>query len=116
MFKKAALFTRPTPARQDVPFPNAAVARRTASRVSDAMSVRAGRDGEPAVSRGEGVPITPARPEPAETGSFTRGRYVEPLSDARTKLGKGRILACLGMGGCNEAFFNILLDNDPSLV
>jgi hypothetical protein len=35
----------------------------------------------------------PARPEPAETGSFP-GSYVEPLSDARTKL---------------EVFFNILV-------
>jgi len=38
--------------------------------------------------------ISPARPEPAETGSLSRGRYVEPVSDTRTKL---------------EAFFNILL-------
>jgi hypothetical protein len=43
--------------------------------------------------------ITPVRPL----------RYVEPLSDGRTKLGKGRVLARLGMGGCNKAFFNILL-------
>jgi hypothetical protein len=38
--------------------------------------------------------ISPALPEPAGTGSLLHGRYVEPVSDARTKL---------------EAFFNILL-------
>jgi hypothetical protein len=31
------------------------------------------------------------------------------LSDARTKLGKGRVLARLGQGGCNKRLFNILL-------
>ena len=36
-------------------------------------------------------------------------RYVESLSDARTKPGKGRVLARLGNGGCNTVFFNILL-------
>jgi hypothetical protein len=35
--------------------------------------------------------------------------YVESLSDARTKPGKGRVLAHLGSGGCNTVFFNILL-------
>jgi hypothetical protein len=39
---------------------------------------------------------------------FTHGRYVEPLSDVRTKIGKGRVLARLGLGGCDKAFFNIL--------
>jgi hypothetical protein len=40
---------------------------------------------------------------------FTRGRYVEALSEVRTKPGKGRVSARLGCGGCNVAFFNILL-------
>lgn len=35
--------------------------------------------------------------------------YIEGLSDARTKLGKGRVLARLGSGGWNSGFFNILL-------
>ena len=52
--------------------------------------------------------ISPARPKLVETSSLLRGRYVEPLSDARTKLGTGRVLARLGKGGCNRAFFNIL--------
>jgi hypothetical protein len=34
--------------------------------------------------------------------------YVEPLSDMRTKLGKGRVLARLGGGGCSKTFFIIL--------
>jgi hypothetical protein len=54
---------------------------------------------EPAVSSKPRRTISPARPEPAETGSLSRGRYVEALSDARTKLG---------------TFFNILLGVCPS--
>jgi hypothetical protein len=34
--------------------------------------------------------------------------YVEALSDARTKPGKGRVLAPSGWAGVNTAFFNIL--------
>jgi hypothetical protein len=34
----------------------------------------------------------------------------------RTKPGKGRVLARLGKGGCNIAFFNILLGLNLQLV
>lgn len=34
--------------------------------------------------------------------------YVEPLSEARTKPGKGHVSARLGQGGWNKAFFSIL--------
>jgi hypothetical protein len=34
--------------------------------------------------------------------------YVEPLNDMRTKLGKGRVSARLGGGGCSKTFFTIL--------
>lgn len=34
--------------------------------------------------------------------------YVEPLSDVKTKPGKGRVSARLGCGGCSKPFFTIL--------
>src|SRR5690242_9750728 len=58
-------------------------------------------------------------PKRAETRSFTRQgrrrekiagvplRYVEDFFDPRTQLVRGRVLARLGMGGCNGAFFSI---------
>ena len=52
------------------------------------------RVGEATVSCSLRRVISPALPEPAKTGSCSRGRYVEGLSDARTQL---------------KAFFNILL-------
>jgi len=58
--------------------------------------------------------VSPARPGTPRRAFPRRGRneahplrYVEPLSEARTKLGKGRVLARLGIGGC-KGFFNIL--------
>jgi hypothetical protein len=37
--------------------------------------------------------------------------YVEDFGEPRTKLGKERVLARLGKGGCNSAFFSILKDS-----
>ena len=49
----------------------------------------------------------PLNPEPAKTGSIplaTLIRFFEP----RTQFGKGRVLARLGCGGCNQVIFSIL--------
>jgi hypothetical protein len=54
--------------------------------------------------------ITRPSPSLPRDRLFARGRYVEALSGARTKLGKGRVLARLGREGVILAFFNILLD------
>ena len=62
-----------------------------------------------AVSESLSRTFSPARPRACKDRLFTRERYIEGLSDARTQPGKGRVLARLGKGGCNEAFFNILL-------
>ena len=51
-------------------------------------------------------PSHPPCPEPAETGSSLR--YVEDFFEPRTQLGKGRVLARLGRGGCNQVIFSIL--------
>ena len=56
------------------------------------------RVGEPAVLDGEGgIPSYPPAPEPCRDRLFSRVRYVEPVSAARTKL---------------EDCFNILLRRD----
>jgi hypothetical protein len=67
------------------------------------------RVGEPAVSSKPRRNIVTRPPQACQDKLFARERYVEALSDARTKLGKGRVLARLGIGGCNKAFWNILL-------
>jgi hypothetical protein len=67
------------------------------------------RDGEPALSQGRGVSVSPTRPElPTQ---LLPGRYVEVLSDAGTKPGKrtrppGRELASASPGSrrCDGAF------------
>jgi hypothetical protein len=76
---------------------------------------------EPAVSSRSRRTITPSRPELAEASSWPRGRYVEALSDARTKHGQevrptGRSASWRAWGGRVKwhvgwacAFFNILL-------
>jgi hypothetical protein len=35
--------------------------------------------------------------------------YVEDCFEPRTQVGKGRVLARLGSGGCNQVIFNIRL-------
>jgi hypothetical protein len=62
----------------------------------------------------EALHFTRPSPQPVGTGFLSRGRYVEGLSDARTKprkgasSGKGVRLGADSGGGCNEVFFNIL--------
>jgi hypothetical protein len=50
--------------------------------------------------------ITPARPKRQD--ALTSMGYVEDACEARTKLGIRRVLARLGQGGCDGAFFSIL--------
>ena len=73
MFKNAGLFTRPTPARQDVPFLGAA-----------------------AGSEMRGVIFHPPNPRACQDRLCARLPYADTLSDARTRPGKGRVLARLG--------------------
>jgi hypothetical protein len=72
-------------------FPVAAAARRTASRVSDATSDRAGEIVTRSVLEVKAYYFTRLS---AKAGSLPMGGTLSPLSDARTKL---------------EAFFNILV-------
>ena len=51
-------------------------------------------------------PSHPPCPEPAKTGSSLR--YVEDCFEPRTQLGKGRVLARLGCGGCNQVILSDL--------
>jgi hypothetical protein len=48
-----------------------------------------------------------ARPQTRKNRRRTLWRYVEGFFDPRTQLGRGHVLARLGMGGCNGAFFSI---------
>ena len=51
----------------------------------------------------------PARPQAKPTPNAFPLGYIEDVGETRTKLGKERVLARLGQGGCNRAFFIILL-------
>ena len=67
----SAILTRPTPARQDAPFPGAAAARSATRRI---MSV----------TFADGREMVSAQCPQGEAYSVP---YLKPLSDARTKLG-----------------------------
>jgi hypothetical protein len=49
----------------------------------------------------------PPRPEPAKTGPVPRGTSIS-FFEPRTQVGKGRVLARLGSGGCSQVIFSIL--------
>jgi len=74
------------------------------SQISGSISIATVQNGFPARPQREqrrGVTFSPARPELPEQ-LFTRVPYVEPLSDARTKLlGKraSRVIDCKAIGG-----------------
>ena len=54
------------------------------------------------------MPLSPAPPIACRNRPLPRP-YIEPLSDARTKLGERRVSACRGWVGEKSDFFNILL-------
>jgi hypothetical protein len=68
----------------------------------------------PSLPRQALCPCAPARPRACQDRLFTHVRYVEPLSDARTQLGKERVF-WRGWGLVDKAFFNILLGSGLTL-
>jgi hypothetical protein len=62
---------------------------------------------------GEAYSFSPARPELPE--QLFPESYIEPLSDARTKLGEGRVSARRGWVGEKRDFFNTLLARNRRL-
>ena len=80
-----------------------AAARRTASRISGATSVRAGEMVSRQCLWARRIHHTCPHPEHANTGSLPAGGTLNPERCEN----KAREAARLGIGGCNKAFFNI---------
>ena len=55
-------------------------------------------------------PFHPPDPQAHRDALLPKG-YIEDAGETRTKLGKERVLTRVGQGGCNRAFFNILLQD-----
>ena len=49
----------------------------------------------------------PPSPEPVKTGSLPRGTSIS-FFEPRTQVGKGRVSARLGSGGCSQVIFSTL--------
>jgi hypothetical protein len=107
MFKKACIIPTSPRRAKTRHFPSAGAARRTASRISDATSVRAGEMVSRQCLEARHTHYT-RPPRACQDRLFYPWRYVASLSDARNKAWGGRVLARQGEW-VRKAFFNILL-------
>jgi hypothetical protein len=64
----------------------------------------------PAQPRHAKTCLSQVRPQPQVTPQAYPWGTLKMLAEPRTKLGKERVLARLGLGGWNSAFFSILLE------